>query len=176
LSKPTLVNTLKSGKRGRPRKVPSEAWLKEAMAPARRITMSKIARLLGIHRHTLRYYMKQYGVYDRFCNISDDDLELLIQLYKRDRPNSGLAYVMGFLGSHGLRVKKSRVRRSLRKVDPLGQALWRHDAIDRRKYSVPRSQYLWHLDGYHKLIKWGFVIHGLVDGYCHTVCSSFLPL
>jgi hypothetical protein len=54
-------------------------------------------------------------------------------------------------------------------VDRLGQILRTHNTIDRQKYSVPHSNYMWHLDGHHKLIKWGVVIHGIVDGYCHTV-------
>ncbi|KIM74567.1 hypothetical protein PILCRDRAFT_79976, partial [Piloderma croceum F 1598] len=33
---------------------------------------------------------------------------------------------------------------------------------------------LWHLDGHHKLIMWGIIIHGVIDGYCHTVCSCTL--
>lgn len=28
------------------------------------------------------------------------------------------------------------------------------------------------MDGHHKLIRWGFVIHGIIDGYCQTVCIS----
>ncbi|KAI9571411.1 hypothetical protein HD554DRAFT_2016771, partial [Boletus coccyginus] len=31
-----------------------------------------------------------------------------------------------------------------------------------------------HLDGYHKLIYWGFVIHGLIDGFCQTVSLLLL--
>ncbi|KAJ7584222.1 hypothetical protein C8J56DRAFT_735916, partial [Mycena floridula] len=64
-------------------------------------------------------------------------------------------------------VQKKRVRASLQRVDGLGQVLRNHEAIDRQRYSVPHSNYLWHLDGHHKLIKWGFVIHGIIDGYCH---------
>ena len=30
---------------------------------------------------------------------------------------------------------------------------------------MPGSNSVWHLDGYHKLIRWGIVIHGAVDGY-----------
>ena len=28
---------------------------------------------------------------------------------------------------------------------------------------MPNS--LWHIDGYHKLIRWRIVIHGVIDGY-----------
>lgn len=122
-----------------------------------------------MHRHTVRYYLKAHGVYQRFCNISDGDLDILVKAFKAKKPDSGLSYVIGFLRRHGLKVQKQRVRLSLRRVDGLGQILRNHATIDRRKYSVPRSNYLWHLDGHHKLIKWGIVIHGCIDGHCHTV-------
>ncbi|KAL4063011.1 hypothetical protein V8B97DRAFT_1843938, partial [Scleroderma yunnanense] len=28
---------------------------------------------------------------------------------------------------------------------------------------------LWHIDGHHKLIWWGIVIHAFIDGFCQTV-------
>ena len=30
---------------------------------------------------------------------------------------------------------------------------------------MPYPNSLWHIDGYHKLIKWRIVIHGAIDGY-----------
>lgn len=42
-------------------------------------------------------------------------------------------------------------------------------------YRVKRSNALWHIDGHHKLIRWGFVVHGIIDGYCRTItglCAS----
>ena len=41
--------------------------------------------------------------------------------------------------------------------------------VRRRHYSVPGPLSLWHLDGNHKIIRWGFVIHGCVDGYSRRV-------
>ncbi|KAJ7172911.1 hypothetical protein C8R43DRAFT_821115, partial [Mycena crocata] len=63
-----------------------------------------------------------------------------------------------------LRVQKERARLSLKRVDALGQALRTRLAIRRRRYKVPRPNYLWHCDGHHKLIWWGVVIHGFIDG------------
>ncbi|KAK7020914.1 hypothetical protein R3P38DRAFT_3197407 [Favolaschia claudopus] len=46
----------------------------------------------------------------------------------------------------------------------------RENEGDRKtRATVPRSIHLWHCDGHHKLILWGFVIHGFVDGYCRTI-------
>ncbi|TFK86523.1 hypothetical protein K466DRAFT_492660 [Polyporus arcularius HHB13444] len=76
---------------------------------------------------------------------------------------------MGFLSSRGVRVQKVRILLALRRVDGLGRTLRAHSAIRRRKYHSSRPNAIWHCDGHHKLILWGIVIHGFIDGYCRTV-------
>ena len=56
----------------------------------------------------------------------------------------------------------------------LGEALQQHDAIMRRTYVSQASNAVWHLDGLHKLIQYGFVIHGTVDGHDHVVSEYAL--
>ncbi|KDR81021.1 hypothetical protein GALMADRAFT_42458, partial [Galerina marginata CBS 339.88] len=73
------------------------------------------------------------------------------------------------LRRHNLRIQKSRVHQSLGRVNGLGRALRQRTAIQRRKYTSPRPNAVWHCDGHHKLIQWGIVIHGFIDGYCRTV-------
>jgi hypothetical protein len=97
MQKPTLVKVRHTGKRGRPQKEISAEWLAAAMAPGRRITLTKLAEIAGVHRHTLRAYLIKYGVYERFCNIPDHDLDLLVRTFKANKPSSGLSYVVGFL-------------------------------------------------------------------------------
>ena len=41
--------------------------------------------------------------------------------------------------------------------------------LHRRQYYVPHPNSLWHVDGYHKLIRWKVVIHGGIDGYSRVV-------
>ena len=48
---------------------------------------------------------------------------------------------------------------------PLATALRWNEAIYRRKYSVPASNSLWHIDGNHKLIRYKLVEHCCTDGY-----------
>ncbi|KAI6154715.1 hypothetical protein BKA82DRAFT_3929111, partial [Pisolithus tinctorius] len=57
-----------------------------------------------------------------------------------------------------------RVIQSLRRIDQLGQALRDRRTKTRRKYHVKRPNALWHIDGHHKLIWWGIVIHRFIDG------------
>lgn len=49
-------------------------------------------------------------------------------------------------------------------------------ALRRREYHVSGPHALWHIDGNHKLIKYGLVIHGGVDGFSRSVvfmkCSN----
>lgn len=42
-------------------------------------------------------------------------------------------------------------------------------ALHRRQYTVRSSNSLWHLDGYHKLIRWKLVIHGAIDGFSRLI-------
>ena len=53
--------------------------------------------------------------------------------------------------------------------DPIAVLLRRTVATGRRKYSVPRPNALWHIDGLHKLIQWGFVVHGSIDGFSQMI-------
>ena len=80
---------------------------------------------------------------------------------------------MGHLrATHGLRIQQQRVVDAINRIDKLGQGM-RHRVgkkMLRRKYSVPRPNTLWHIDGHHKLIAWGIVLHGVADGYTHKVC------
>ncbi|KAF8546223.1 hypothetical protein OG21DRAFT_1377957, partial [Imleria badia] len=61
-------------------------------------------------------------------------------------------------------VQRERIRLSMQCINPLGRLIHFHAAIKRRVYEVPRSNYVWHIDGHHKLIRWGIVIHGMIDG------------
>jgi hypothetical protein len=77
----------------------------------------------------------------------------------------------GFLLARGIRMQWECVRSSLWRVDPEGILLrtMQLNLVKRRHYSVPGPLSLWHLDGNHKIIRWGFVIHGCVDGYSRRV-------
>ncbi|KAI5987282.1 hypothetical protein EDD15DRAFT_2173867, partial [Pisolithus albus] len=45
-----------------------------------------------------------------------------------------------------------------------------HCVKARHKYHIKQPNALWHIDGHHKLIRWGIVIHGFIDGFCCMVC------
>jgi len=131
--------------------------------------MTKLAGLLGISRHTLRARLRENNVDNKFTALSDNDLDLLVRTYRATKPDAGIRYLVGFLRRHGLKIQKRRVTGSILRVDGIGRILRQRRTIRRRKYKVSRPNALWHLDGHHKLILWGIVIHGFVDGYSRVV-------
>ena len=170
---PQPVTVEKKNKRGRPRKVVNADLLKEAMNPTRGISQALLAKKLGIHRNTLRAKLKENSINTSFSDISDNDLDEIIKGYRDLHPNSGIRYLHGYLRSQGLRIQYKRLVRAIERVDRLGQALRRRTAAKKvqTEYDVPRPNALWHIDGHHKLILWGIVIHGVVDGYSRKVNS-----
>ena len=145
------------------------------MDTRRRISISELAKKLGVHRNTLRHYLHANNVDTMFSDISDTDLDSLVKAFREAHPDSGLRYLIGFLRKSGLRIQRERVRSSVSRVDKLGKSLRRQvrKKVKRRdKYKVKRPNALWHIDGHHKLIKWGIVIHGCIDGYSRLVSQK----
>lgn len=68
-----------------------------------------------------------------------------------------------------LKVKQKTVLAALRVVDPAGVAARFRRRLKRRKYGVPGPNFLWHIDGYDKIKRFGFAIHGCIDGYSKRV-------
>ena len=88
----------------------------------------------------------------------------------------GFSMTSGYLRSLGLRVQRDRIRASISRVDPSNVHLRWAVVVSRRTYSVAGPNSLWHLDGHHSLINWGFVVHGAIDGFSRLIvflrCST----
>lgn len=157
----------------------STAYLREALRAGRNIPVTRVAKALGVHRHTVTSYMKLYkisGRHSSFSEISDTDLDKVVKDYKLKHPSTGIRYLRGYLLVNKLRVQKQRVIDSVMRVDGLNKTLRKYTTIKRREYLSARPNALWHIDGHHKLILWGIVIHGVADGYDRTVSIGFMLL
>jgi hypothetical protein len=169
------ITTQRTGKRGRPRKIVSRSLLQEAFKSGRNISISRVATSLGLHRHSVRHYMKLYSIIKKpFSNISDQLLDILIKCFKDSHPNTGIRYIRGFLLQKGIRVQRFRITAALSRVDNVARVILRNKTIKRREYKSARPNALWHMDGHHKLGPWGIVIHGITDGFDRVVSSFHL--
>jgi hypothetical protein len=124
---------------------------------------------MGIHHNTLCSYLKQNGVSYKYNEISDADLDNAVWEFRQTKPNSGVRYLTGHLQQLGFWVQQQWITSSIHRVDPLGTVLRQCTMIQRRQHKVSCPNALWHMDGHHKLIRWGIVIHSIIDGYCCTV-------
>ena len=99
---------------------------------------------------------------DRYSDLSESQLDQRLSNIKADHPNIGEVMAAGHLRAQGIKVKRSALRSSLMRVDP-------NSVLHHRVYDSPCPNYMWHIDGNHKLIRWGIVIHVAIDGFTRLV-------
>ena len=122
------------------------------MSSTRQIPLSTLAETLGIHRNTLHNHLQVSGLSRQFSDIMDAELDELVRHYKQGCPSAGLRFIVAYLKTHGLHVQREHVRASMQRVNPLGRVLCHQTTVQRQTYEAPRSNYVWHVDGHHKLI------------------------
>ena len=69
------------------------------------------------------------------------------------------------LKAKGIKAFRSVVRLTLKFLTPRLVEQRRRRRFQRRDYVNPGPNFCWHVDGYDKLKKYGFAIHGGIDGY-----------
>ena len=99
--------------------------------------------------------MAEYNLSIRstYSDISDAELDAIVSEAQRQFPAWGNRQMYGYLLSRGTRLQFQRVRESQSRLDPEGTTLRGLHHLQRRRYSVHGPQYLWHVDGNHKLIR-----------------------
>ncbi|PPQ76803.1 hypothetical protein CVT24_011303 [Panaeolus cyanescens] len=121
VSRPMTHTQLKTGKRGRPKKVISQEALEWAFRPDRGLSFSDTATLFHVSRPTLYKLVKEAGIDCGYPEISDEDLTDIVREAVAQNPDSGTSYLTGHLRSHyQLRVKRQRLRDIHRQVDSVG--------------------------------------------------------
>ena len=129
-----------------------------------------IASIMNCSRRTIERRLVEFGITShQFTHISDYDLDQVVGEINSLHPQSGERVIRGHLRSQGIHVQRERVRQSLHRIDPTGVELRARRVLRRRMYHVDSPNALWHLDGYHKLIRWRIVIHGAIDGYSRLI-------
>ena len=133
-------------------------------------TWTKIATMLGISRSTLYRRLREAGIpTNDHTQLSDSQLDDVLREIKADHCNDGEVLMQGHLVRMGIRITREALRNSIHRVDHAGTVARCSNTVRRRIYSVPHPNYIWHIDGHHKLIRWRFVIHGAIDGFSRTI-------
>lgn len=128
---------------------------------ALRVPISKMASTLGVSRPTIYNAMRKHNInyQGRFTSHDNEQVKTAISNITAGHPNAGEIMVQGHLRSQGICIQRRRLRQTLKEVDPVGTLARQRLRIKRRTYSVPCPNYLWHIDGNHKLIRWSLVLH-----------------
>lgn len=139
-----------------------------------RFTNATIAQMLGVSAKTVSRRLREFGLREeipKYTDISNEELDKIVSEIYKDFPNCGIRRMKGFLCARGIYLQWERIRSALWRIDPNGILLRsiQLNIVHRRQYYVPGPLALWHLDGNHKLIRWGFVIHGCIDGYSRRI-------
>ena len=116
-------------------------------------TLVQISRLLNVSTWALRRRKDELGIVDEpFTDISDEELRLAMEIVRNVAPNIGQSRMMGALTSQGIHVQRYRICYLLHAIVPPGTILRWNQAIFQWKYSLPRPNSLWHMDGNDKMI------------------------
>ena len=105
----------------------------------------------------------------KYSTITDENLDSLVADIKRSYPTYGEVLLRSHLHTLGVNIQRSRLRACIHRIDPYTIELRRRETVRRRVYSVESPNSLWHIDGYHKLIRWKLVVHGGIDGKTRTI-------
>jgi len=118
---------------------------------------------LGISKTTRQRWLKSVNFVDPLGELDDEELDDAISVYVDGNRSRGERM------AQGCKVSRRRVRLSLKRVDPEGVEQRKLKTIARRAYITEGPNHVWHLDGHHKLIRWGLVTMGCLDGYSRAV-------
>ncbi|KAG9016296.1 hypothetical protein FRB90_003400 [Tulasnella sp. 427] len=99
---------------------------------------------------------------------SEEELDEAVLRLRVLYPRAGVSMLEGMLDRLGFHVPREAISGALVRLDPTGRVFERI-RIERRTYSVPGPNALWHHDGQHGLIRWLIVIHGFIDGYSRLI-------
>ena len=133
-------------------------------------SLIRIAEILGVSRHTLYRRLQEFNIdTNKFTNTSEPELDQVVKEVRTEHPNTGEVILQGLLMHKNIKVPRERLRSAIHRVDHINTVSRQSSVINRRVYSAPHPNYVWHIDGNHKLIRWRLVIHAGVDGFSRCV-------
>jgi hypothetical protein len=102
-----------------------------------KFTWQQVANVLMVSRSTLWRRFTEMGLpMNYYTDITDSELDGVIEIMVRDFPRNGIVMLWGQLKSMNIIVTRQRVTESLMRVSPQLVQLRRSRAITRRVYNV----------------------------------------
>lgn len=127
-----------------------------------------IATMVGTTPKTLREWRGRVNYQEPSHEFDDNTVDDIIRTFVEGQPMIGETIIIAHVnGVHNIRGTRQQFRDSIARVDPEGLAERRAlfgQRLIRRKYDIVGPHLLWHLDGWHKLIRYMMVVHGCIDG------------
>lgn len=114
---------------------------------------------------TLQRRAKEWDIFS-YTSITDQELDGSVHDILVEFPTAGEVMLNGHLKSRGIHIQRAKLRDSISRIRGRHVMPCR---IQRRSYSVPGPNFLWHVDGNHKLIRYKLVIHAAIDGFSRLV-------
>ena len=105
--------------------------------------------ILNVSRQTLHRHLNGSGLIG-FTDVTDEELDGIIQSYKVTHPNDGEQIITGYLRSVGMCIPRRRISESIHRVDPAG-------VEERARTTIRRSRY--HVDAPMKYGIWMAIIN-----------------
>ena len=125
-----------------------------------------ISSILCVSERTIFRRMEEYKLSTQnYTQIDHEALDNVLINVINHFPNSGEVMLRELLKERGIKIQRNVLRESLQRVDEKGSQSRSKRRLHRRVYNVQGPNHLWHLDTNHKLIRWYFVITGIVDGF-----------
>ena len=100
-----------------------------------------------------------------FTDIDEETLNNRVENLSNEFPHCGERMLNEILKSHGIYVQRSRLRECLLQSRLRRGKIEEEETLHRRIYNVQGANHLWHIDTNHKLIRWCFIITGVIDGF-----------
>ena len=105
---PTAINSVcvcQTGRRGRPRIVVNAEEVELLRSAG--YTWEKIAEVMGISRTTLWRRLNELNIpVNKYSNLSDRDLDEMVEGIQQNNPTVGLVMLQGYLSSQGVTIQR----------------------------------------------------------------------
>ena len=139
-------------------------------------TLKQMAIFWNMNVLQLKVFCHKNKIY-RYSKLQHKDLKTQIKkaLQKYD-VNMGWKMMQGHLRTQGIHVGQRKILKILNDLTTSEEIQGRQSYRQvgrmpgkRREYKTAGSNHVWHIDGYEKLFKWGFYIHGAIDGHSRYI-------